>query len=387
MQKVHIVSLRDDGLTSKNIDIALSSHLWGMRNGGKHKSIATGDYVMFLIGVSIDNLDAVKKSPHFVDRFPNFTNITLQNQTFISQFAFKVNRVIWGHITQGYFRDASLVWEPQVGSNDKPNYFEHRFAWVRRTEYSDFVFDVANTNSQFLADVILSLRDKGAQPSTLSIANIVSLGLNHPATGNIANSSAAASAAGSNQQVAYPTASLVAHPLPSINQPTPVYINQLGVDDKLEDLEAAFQEQIQVQFQSLEIPSGPLAIPVKLTAGVEQSKWARRASIAAKAIQDAEFKCEVDSSHITFVSKSSGKQFVEAHHLIPMEFQADFKFSIDIPENILVLCPNCHRKFHHGTDLERSKLLQEFLNERVGPLKVRGISVDLEKLEVYYGKS
>ena len=30
---------------------------------------------------------------------------------------------------------------------------------------------------------------------------------------------------------------------------------------------------------------------------------------------------------------------MEAHHLIPMEFQDDFEHSIDVPENIISLCP------------------------------------------------
>jgi 5-methylcytosine-specific restriction protein A len=35
---------------------------------------------------------------------------------------------------------------------------------------------------------------------------------------------------------------------------------------------------------------------------------------------------------------------MKAHHMIPMEYQDYFTYSIDVPENVISLCPNCHRK-------------------------------------------
>lgn len=69
-----------------------------------------------------------------------------------------------------------------------------------------------------------------------------------------------------------------------------------------------------------------------------------------------------------------------------MEFQSRFEVSIDVPENILALCPTCHREFHFGQDDSRKKLLTRFLSYRAEALALRGISIDIETLESFYGK-
>ena len=58
------------------------------------------------------------------------------------------------------------------------------------------------------------------------------------------------------------------------------------------------------------------------------------------------WKCCYDSSHETFVSENEHKNFVEGHHLIPMQHQCDFEYTIDFADNIIPLCPTCHRRIH-----------------------------------------
>ena len=53
-------------------------------------------------------------------------------------------------------------------------------------------------------------------------------------------------------------------------------------------------------------------------------------------------------------------QFVEVHHLIPMEKQNDFEDSLDVPENIVALCPNCHRKIHLASKSEKQPMIEAF---------------------------
>lgn len=43
-----------------------------------------------------------------------------------------------------------------------------------------------------------------------------------------------------------------------------------------------------------------------------------------------------------------GNPFIDKHHLIPKEM-----YGLDIPENIINLCPNHHRMFHFLIDFER----------------------------------
>ena len=75
---------------------------------------------------------------------------------------------------------------------------------------------------------------------------------------------------------------------------------------------------------------------------------------------------------------------MEAHHLIPMKCQGDFINSIDIPENIICLCPNCHRQFHSAIDKEKKQLIDFFLRKRKSILQKSGIIVDQSKLYKYY---
>ena len=76
--------------------------------------------------------------------------------------------------------------------------------------------------------------------------------------------------------------------------------------------------------------------------------------------------------------------FVEAHHLVPMQFQEHFESSLDVLENVVVLCPNCHRKLHHGQVADK-KLLLTVLHQTSGKgLKSRGLEITLNHLVALY---
>lgn len=114
------------------------------------------------------------------------------------------------------------------------------------------------------------------------------------------------------------------------------------------------------------------------------SSWARDPNMSFTAIDNAGYKCEHDESHMTFISGVTGRQFVEAHHLIPMEYQDDFDPSIDVPENIISLCPNCHRAFHNSTNKIKENLINKFLLQRKNLLNQREITITPETLHKYY---
>ncbi len=48
--------------------------------------------------------------------------------------------------------------------------------------------------------------------------------------------------------------------------------------------------------------------------------------------------------------REDGTPFLEVHHVIPLAENGP-----DIPENAVALCPNCHRRCHHGEDREKMK--------------------------------
>ncbi|MCI4056417.1 HNH endonuclease [Bacillus cereus] len=86
--------------------------------------------------------------------------------------------------------------------------------------------------------------------------------------------------------------------------------------------------------------------------------WPRDPKKAKQAIKQAEFKCEIDDTHETFVSEASRKNYMEAHHLIPLRMQHDFENSLDVVGNIASICPNCHRLIHYGRDKDKKKVLE-----------------------------
>lgn len=98
----------------------------------------------------------------------------------------------------------------------------------------------------------------------------------------------------------------------------------------------------------------------------------------------ANYKCELDNEHITFTSKSTNNPYVEAHHLIPFSKRNKFDVNIDILENLVSLCPNCHRKIHLSKDDEKIKLLESLYEKRKEQLNNELIEIDKEQLFSFY---
>lgn len=98
----------------------------------------------------------------------------------------------------------------------------------------------------------------------------------------------------------------------------------------------------------------------------------------------ANFKCEIDPMHSTFVSAATAQHYVEAHHLVPMSAQAGFEKTLDVTENIVSLCPNCHRAIHLAEASARVAMLISLHSSRQQNLARRGINVSVgELLKIY----
>lgn len=77
---------------------------------------------------------------------------------------------------------------------------------------------------------------------------------------------------------------------------------------------------------------------------ISQKRTKRDYKIIDDAKKRDNFSCVVNEKHNTFLS--GGNNYTEGHYLIPMFQQKNFDFSLDIVENIVTLCPNCHREVH-----------------------------------------
>ena len=103
---------------------------------------------------------------------------------------------------------------------------------------------------------------------------------------------------------------------------------------------------------------------------------------AINALVHANYLCEISSNHPTFIRKNSGKNYTEPHHLVPMAFSEQFSVSLDVEENIVSLCSNCHNQIHYGADAD--KLIKKLYEERKDALATVGIVVTLEQLLAMY---
>ena len=104
---------------------------------------------------------------------------------------------------------------------------------------------------------------------------------------------------------------------------------------------------------------------------------------ANNAILHSNHRCEINHDHISFKRKSDGLPYMEAHHLIPMAQQDLFEYSLDVEENIVSLCSQCHNEIHYGENAD--KLITKLYHERIELLKKKKIAVSLAELLSYYG--
>lgn len=86
-----------------------------------------------------------------------------------------------------------------------------------------------------------------------------------------------------------------------------------------------------------------------------------------------------------FTSKESKTNYLEVHHFIPRAFANDFDVSIEIIENYVALCPNCHRKIHLAVDREREHMIKSIWNKRKDKLIEKGLVIrNIEQIFEYY---
>lgn len=110
--------------------------------------------------------------------------------------------------------------------------------------------------------------------------------------------------------------------------------------------------------------------------------YPRDRQTAINALAHAHYECEIDANHPSFIRRNSDKKYTEPHHLIPMAFSDDFPVSLDVEENIVSLCSNCHNQIHYGQDA--AELIKTLFIARKEALERVGIKVSLERLLEMY---
>ncbi|RYD04827.1 hypothetical protein N752_12945 [Desulforamulus aquiferis] len=101
--------------------------------------------------------------------------------------------------------------------------------------------------------------------------------------------------------------------------------------------------------------------------------YIRNQDIKKAAIENSDFCCEYNKLHKYFISKRTNQNYVEGHHLIPMEFQDEFDFSLDVEANIVSLCVVCYKQLHHGIHSDKILILETLYEQRKKIVKMSNI--------------
>ncbi|MGL5756584.1 MAG: HNH endonuclease [Paraclostridium sp.] len=110
--------------------------------------------------------------------------------------------------------------------------------------------------------------------------------------------------------------------------------------------------------------------------------YPRDRKVAMNALAHAHYLCEIDETHFTFIRKNIDINYTEPHHLIPMAYSDLFEVSLDVEENIVSLCSNCHNFLHYGRDIKDT--LKKLYDYRIGDLNKVGISIEFKELVKMY---
>jgi 5-methylcytosine-specific restriction enzyme A len=109
----------------------------------------------------------------------------------------------------------------------------------------------------------------------------------------------------------------------------------------------------------------------------------RSRNVAHGAFKKASYKCEINPKHSTFLLEN-GFPYIEAHHLVPLSKQSELGVNLDVPENIVALCPNCHRTIHYSEKTIRIENLETLYKRRHVQLSKVEIRVTLSELARMY---
>ena len=129
-------------------------------------------------------------------------------------------------------------------------------------------------------------------------------------------------------------------------------------------------------FEKIGVDLRRLDIPMKLphqSDGIVQKTWNRSEIIKCQSIRLANYECEINRKHATFISARNGMPYMEGHHTIPMRLQDSFDISLDVYANIVCVCPTCHRFLQFGRKEDKLIIAEKIYYNRADRLAHSGI--------------
>lgn len=165
-------------------------------------------------------------------------------------------------------------------------------------------------------------------------------------------------------------------------------IDYLQRKDQEEDNDFDFQKKIQEAESSVFLSDTSKQEP-SYNNGTSGRTVAKKACISKQVLRKSNFKCMFDNSHETFLT-NKGIPYMEGHHLIPCTvsnakyFWSQNKRNIDCIENIICLCPTCHRRIHFGSNDEKDMIIKSLYKRQISSLQVAGFDISVDELLSLY---
>ena len=149
------------------------------------------------------------------------------------------------------------------------------------------------------------------------------------------------------------------------------------------------QESIQMAFLPKDGGRDSFKAEPEYTVGTNGKAVKKRHYLAKQVLHNSKYKCAVCADHETFPTKN-GVPYMEGHHLIPCtpsnakRFWEKNKANIDCIENIVCICPTCHRRIHFGSEEEKRKVIEKLYALKKTELEKAGIEIGIEDLVKLY---
>ncbi|GHT34074.1 hypothetical protein FACS189427_00750 [Planctomycetales bacterium] len=121
-----------------------------------------------------------------------------------------------------------------------------------------------------------------------------------------------------------------------------------------------------------------------------------RKNIRTQAMEKYRYQCFFDycdnnenhklAHELNYFQTKKKQTYLEGHHMIQMENSKFFQNDVDVAENIIPVCPNCHRKLHNADTKTVSEMVKLYCDTRdKKELMRKGIFVDIDTMFRFYG--
>ncbi|MDR1027593.1 MAG: HNH endonuclease [Rickettsiales bacterium] len=125
-------------------------------------------------------------------------------------------------------------------------------------------------------------------------------------------------------------------------------------------------------------------------------KTSDRKNIKQQAFNKYGYKCFFDhvsktdeerrAHSLNYFNTRKAERYLEGHHMVQKENAKFFEKSVDVVENIIPVCPNCHRKLHNAdAKVVLDMLRVYYANTEKQERQRKGIFVDIDTLASFYG--